>query len=134
MDYSPTMPLTNCCLINLEDMLQNGTVISGVKIEKPHSFKTACTIATQVITQVSSSQFGGNSFTLSHLAPFVDISRQKIREQVEKEAMNILASVGESIDITTDLDSIVKQRVREEIRDGVQTIQYQLITMSSTNG
>lgn len=131
MDYSPTMPLTNCCLINLEDMLQNGTVISGVKIEKPHSFKTACTIATQVITQVSSSQFGGNSFTLSHLAPFVDISRQKISKQVEEEFELLGVNDGEAWEKRFD---IIEDRVKQEIKDGVQTIQYQLITMSSTNG
>lgn len=133
-DYSPSMPMNNCCLINLEDMLQNGTVISGTMIEKPHSFRTACTIVTQIITQVASSQYGGNTITLSHLAPFVDISRQRIREEVENEAVDILNSVGEQIDVTTDLDKIVENRLRQEIADGIQTIQYQLITMSTTNG
>ena len=133
-DYSPSMPMNNCCLINLEDMLQNGTVISGTMIEKPHSFRTACTIGTQIITQVASSQYGGNTITLAHLAPFVDISRQRIKEEVEKEAIEILNSVGEQIDITTDLDKIVESRLKQEIADGIQTIQYQLITMSTTNG
>ena len=116
-DYSPVMPMSNCCLINLEDMLQNGTVISGVQIHKPHSFRTACTIATQIITQVASSQYGGNTITLAHLAPFIDVSRQEIKRKHP--------------DFTTkQIESLVK----EEIRDGVQTIQYQLITMSTTNG
>lgn len=133
-DYSPSMPMNNCCLINLEDMLQNGTVISGTMIEKPHSFRTACTIVTQIITQVASSQYGGNTITLSHLAPFVDISRQRIKKEVEKEAIEILDNVGEQIDVTTDLDKIVDNRLKQEIADGIQTIQYQLITMSTTNG
>ena len=116
-DYSPVMPMSNCCLINLEDMLQNGTVISGVQIHKPHSFRTACTIATQIITQVASSQYGGNTITLAHLAPFINISRQEIKRKHP--------------DFTIEqIESLVK----EEIRDGVQTIQYQLITMSTTNG
>lgn len=116
-DYSPVMPMTNCCLINLEDMLQNGTVISGVKINKPHSFRTACTITTQIITQVASSQYGGNTITLAHLAPFVNISRQSLKEK-HPELTN----------------EQIEQFVKEEIKDGVQTIQYQLITMSTTNG
>ena len=116
-DYSPVMPMTNCCLINLEDMLQNGTVISGVKINKPHSFRTACTIATQVITQVASSQYGGNTITLSHLAPFVDISRKNLKEKHPE--------------LTSEQ---IEQFIKDEIKDGVQTIQYQLITMSTTNG
>lgn len=116
-DYSPVMPMSNCCLINLEDMLQNGTVISGVKINKPHSFRTACTIATQVITQVASSQYGGNTITLAHLAPFVEVSRQYLR----KKHPNFTQEQIEAL-------------VTEEIKDGVQTIQYQLITMSTTNG
>lgn len=116
-DYSPVMPMTNCCLINLGDMLQNGTVISGVKINKPHSFRTACTIATQVITQVASSQYGGNTITLSHLAPFVDISRKNLKEKHPE--------------LTPEQ---IEQFIKDEIRDGVQTIQYQLITMSTTNG
>lgn len=134
MDYSPAMPMHNCGLINLEDMLQNGTVISGTMIERPHSFRTACTVTTQIIAQVASSQYGGQTISLSHLAPFVDVSRQKIAKEVEKEAKEILASVGESIDITTDLDTIVENRVKQEIKSGVQTIQYQLITLMTTNG
>lgn len=128
-DYSPAMPMTNCCLINLEDMLQNGTVISGTMIEKPHSFRTACTIVTQIITQVASSQYGGNTITLSHLAPFVDVSRQRIREELEKEVLEISDNY--------DGDSfyrVVEDRLKQEIADGIQTIQYQLITMSTTNG
>lgn len=116
-DYSPVMPMTNCCLINLEDMLQNGTVISGVKINKPHSFRTACTITTQIITQVASSQYGGNTITLSHLAPFVNISRKNLKEKHPELA-----------------PEQIEQFIKDEIRDGVQTIQYQLITMSTTNG
>ena len=116
-DYSPVMPMTNCCLINLEDMLQNGTVISGVKINKPHSFRTACTITTQIITQVASSQYGGNTITLSHLAPFVDISRKNLKEKHPELT-----------------PKQIEQFIKDEIRDGVQTIQYQLITMSTTNG
>lgn len=134
MDYSPAMPMYNCSLINLDDMLQNGTVISGIKIEKPHSFRTACTIATQIIAQVASNQYGGNTISLSALAPFVDITRQKLNKEVYDNAKEVLASVGEDIDITTDLDSIVERKLREEIRSGVQTIQYQLITISTTNG
>lgn len=145
MDYSPLMPMNNCGLINLEDMLQNGTVISGQMIEKPHSFKTACTITTQIITQVASSQYGGNSFSLSHLAPFVDISRQKIKKEVESE-MDLVNQCYSKYNIdykdlceidknTTKLvDNITEKRLLDEIKDGVQTIQYQLITMSSTNG
>nr|DAT89641.1 MAG TPA: anaerobic ribonucleoside triphosphate reductase [Caudoviricetes sp.] len=116
-DYSPVMPMTNCCLINLEDMLQNSTVISGVKINKPHSFRTACTITTQIITQVASSQYGGNTITLSHLAPFVDISRKNLKEKHPE--------------LTPEQ---IERFIEDEIRDGVQTIQYQLITMSTTNG
>lgn len=134
MDYSPGMPMNNCCLINLEDILQNGTVISGTMIEKPHSFRTACTITTQVIAQVASSQYGGNTINLAHLIPFVDISRQRIIAEVKAEATEILNSVGEQIDITTNLDNIVEERLKKEIADGIQTIQYQLITISTTNG
>lgn len=116
-DYSPAMPMSNCCLINLEDMLQNGTVISGAGIHTPHSFRTACTLATQIITQVASSQYGGSTITLAHLAPFVDISRKIMHKRHP--------------DFT---ERQIESLVREEIRDGVQTIQYQLITMSTTNG
>ncbi len=119
----------NCDLVNLEDMLQNGTVISGTLIEKPHSLSTACNIATQIIAQVASCQYGGQSISLAHLAPFVDVSRQKIRRQVEAE-MN---AFGFNAD-PQQLDAVVEARVRDEIRRGVQTIQYQVVTLMTTNG
>ncbi len=119
----------NCDLVNLEDMLQNGTVISGTLIEKPHSFSTACNIATQIIAQVASCQYGGQSISLTHLAPFVDVSRQKIRRQVIEE-MN-MCGIEPSAD---KLDAVVESRVRDEIRRGVQTIQYQVVTLMTTNG
>ena len=118
----------NCDLVNLEDMLQNGTVISGTMIEKPHSFSTACNIATQIIAQVASNQYGGQSISLSHLAPFVDISRKKIRATVERE----LADIGVT-DITA-INKIAEARLREEINRGVQCIQYQVVTLLTTNG
>ena len=118
----------NCDLVNLEDMLQNGTVISGTMIEKPHSFSTACNIATQIIAQVASNQYGGQSISLTHLAPFVNVSREKIRKNVTEE----LASVG----ITDDqaIAKIAEKRLREEISRGVQCIQYQVVTLLTTNG
>ena len=119
----------NCDLVNLEDMLQNGTVISGTYIEKPHSFSTACNIATQIIAQVASSQYGGQSISLAHLAPFVQISREKIRASVQKEA--------EAFGATADreqINKIAEERLRDEIRRGVQTIQYQVVTLLTTNG
>lgn len=119
----------NCDLINLEDMLQNGTVISETLIEKPHSFFTACNVTTQIVAQVASNQYGGQSFTLAHLAPFVDISRRKIRRQVEEER-NVC---GESMDPAI-IDKIVACRLREEVKSGIQTIQYQLITLMTCNG
>lgn len=119
----------NCDLINLEDMLQNGTVISETMIEKPHSFYTACNITTQIIAQVASNQYGGQSFTLSHLAPFVDISRKKIREQVIAERKEN----GDDLD-EAKIEKTVHKRLREEITRGVQTIQYQLITLMTCNG
>ena len=119
----------NCDLINLDDMLQNGTVISGTLIERPHSFSTACNIATQIIAQVASCQYGGQSISLTHLAPFVDVSRKKIRRQVEVE----LAEIGASPDSQT-VDHIVEKRLREEVARGVQTIQYQVVTLMTTNG
>ena len=122
----------NCDLVNLEDMLQNGTVISGTMIEKPHSFATACTIATQIIAQVASNQYGGQSITLSALAPFVDISRKKIRKQVENE-INLVNGKIMGFDNHT-IDNIVETRVLEEIKRGVQTIQYQIVTLMTTNG
>ena len=117
----------NCDLVNLEDMLQNGTVISGTFIEKPHSFSTACNIATQIIAQVASSQYGGQSISLTHLAPFVDISRQKIRDEVESEMYGLNVS-------TERKEEIIENRLRREITKGVQTIQYQVVTLMTTNG
>ena len=123
--------IINCCLINLEDMLQNGTVISGTLIEKPHSFSTACNIATQIIAQVASNQYGGQTITLSHLSPFVDISRQKIRKEVEEE----IDLAGLDVDsLKTEVGRITEKRVREEIKKGIQTIQYQVVTLMTTNG
>ncbi|MBR2835860.1 MAG: anaerobic ribonucleoside-triphosphate reductase [Coriobacteriales bacterium] len=119
----------NCCLVNLEDMLQNGTVISGTLIERPHSFSTACNIATQIIAQVASSQYGGQSISLTHLAPFVDVSRQKIRRDVITE----MQELGVDPDFPK-IAEIVERRLREEIRRGVQTIQYQVVTLMTTNG
>ena len=134
MDYF-AQRIHNCDLVNLEDMLQNGTVISGTLIEKPHSFSTACNVATQIVAQVASSQYGGQSITLSHLAPFVDISRQKIRAEV----MDELKSLYTSDEITFDnwyrlVTTITEKRVRAEVKRGVQTIQYQVNTLMTTNG
>lgn len=128
MDYY-AQHMHNCDLVNLEDMLQNGTVISGTLIEKPHSFSTACNIATQIIAQVASSQYGGQSISLSHLAPFVQISREKILADVLAEA----AAMGGTPDPST-ISKIVERRLRSEIRRGVQTIQYQVVTLMTTNG
>ena len=119
----------NCDLVNLDDMLQNGTVISGTLIEKPHSFSTACNIATQIIAQVASNQYGGQSISLTHLAPFVDISRKKIRRDVEAEMVQLGIQPGEE-----KIAQIVETRLREEIKRGVQTIQYQVVTLMTTNG
>jgi len=119
----------NCDLVNLEDMLQNGTVISGTKIDKPHSFSTACNIATQIVAQVASSQYGGQSISLAHLAPFVEVSRQKIRKEVIEELKEAGAEYDEEI-----VHRITERRVRKEINRGVQTIQYQVITLMTTNG
>ena len=119
----------NCDLVNLEDMLQNGTVITGTLIEKPHSFATACNIATQIVAQVASNQYGGQSISLTHLAPFVEVSRQKLRENVREE----LSGIGG--DFTDEqINAIAEKRLREEIRRGVQTIQYQVVTLLTTNG
>ena len=118
----------NCDLVNLEDMLQNGTVISGTLIERPHSFSTACNIATQIIAQVASNQYGGQSISLTHLAPFVDVSRKKIRKEVAEE----LASVG--VVDEAHIAEIAEKRLRDEIRRGIQTIQYQVVTLLTTNG
>ena len=119
----------NCDLVNLEDMLQNGTVISGTMIEKPHSFSTACNIATQIIAQVASCQYGGQSISLAHLAPFVDISRKKIRRQVYVELETIGARPEDRV-----INQIVEKRLRDEVARGVQTIQYQVVTLMTTNG
>jgi len=134
IDYFGQNALHNCDLINLEDMLQNGTVISGVMIEKPHSFSTACNIATQIIAQVASSQYGGQTITLSHLAPFVDVSRQKIKEVVNKEFITFIGHEPTTDDEIKAYNDAVENRVREEIRRGVQTIQYQVVTLMTTNG
>ena len=119
----------NCDLVNLDDMLQNGTVISGTLIEKPHSFSTACNIATQIIAQVASSQYGGQSISLTHPAPLVDVSRKKIRRDVEAEMKDLGIDPGEE-----KISEIVEKRLREEIKRGVQTIQYQVVTLMTTNG
>lgn len=134
IDYFGQNALHNCDLINLEDMLQNGTVISGVMIEKPHSFSTACNIATQIIAQVASSQYGGQTITLSHLAPFVDVSRQKIKEVVNKEFITFIGHEPTTDNEIKAYNDAVENRVREEIRRGVQTIQYQVVTLMTTNG
>ena len=119
----------NCDLVNLEDMLQNGTVISGTLIERPHRFSTACNIATQIIAQVASNQYGGQSISLTHLAPFVDVSRKEIRKKLERDLADVGLHVGpEQIDI------LVEKQLRDEIRSGVQTIQYQILTLLTTNG
>ena len=119
----------NCDLVNLEDMLQNGTVITGTLIERPHSFSTACNIATQIIAQVASNQYGGQSISLAHLAPFVNVSREKIRRDIIAEAESLGAKPSEE-----KIDELTEKRLREEIRRGVQTIQYQVVTLLTTNG
>ena len=119
----------NCDLVNLEDMLQNGTVITGTLIERPHSFSTACNIATQIIAQVASNQYGGQSISLTHLAPFVQVSREKSRRQLQEEMQEVKADITEE-----QLSNMVEKRLRDEIRRGVQTIQYQVVTLLTTNG
>ena len=119
----------NCDLVNLEDMLQNGTVISGTLIEKPHSFSTACNIATQIIAQVASNQYGGQSISLAHLAPFVQVSRVKIRQEVIGEMKDLGIAVTED-----QIDKLTEERLRREITKGIQTIQYQVVTLLTTNG
>lgn len=119
----------NCCLVNLKDMLQSGTVISGVKIDKPHSFSTACNIAMQIVAQVASSQYGGQTISLTHLAPFVDVSRQAIRKEVIESLMDM-----ERPDLSEWADEFTNRRLRKEIEKGIQTIQYQVITLMTTNG
>lgn len=121
----------NCCLVNLDDMLQNGTVINGKLIEKPHSFRTACTIATQIIAQVASAQFGGQTITLSHLAPFVRISEERIREEVKEDCCDLW---DDSLVNTEGFQKVVQRRLAKEIRDGVQTFQYQINTLQTANG
>ena len=128
MDYY-AQHMHNCDLVNLEDMLQNGTVITGTLIEKPHSFSTACNIATQIIAQVASNQYGGQSISLAHLAPFVQVSREKIRRELDAE----LADAGVAIDEKAR-EKMVERRLREEVKRGVQTIQYQVVTLLTTNG
>ena len=128
MDYF-AQHMHNCDLVNLEDMLQNGTVITGTLIEKPHSFSTACNIATQIVAQVASNQYGGQSISLAHLAPFVQISREKIRREVEVEIGELGVSTDEA-----QISKMVERRLREEIKRGVQTIQYQVVTLMTTNG
>ena len=123
------MRMHNCELINLEDMLQNGTVISGTMIEKPHSFSTACNITTQIIAQVASNQYGGQTFSLAHLAPFVDVSRQKIRKKVIEELKDT-----HNANDTYLIDKITESRVHEGVTRGVQMIQYQILTLLTTNG
>ena len=123
-------PMHNCCLVNLADMLQNGTVVSGTMIEKPHSFSTACNIATQIIAQVASNQYGGQTISLSHLAPFVDVSRQKIKAEVLQD---VSGETGCNLS-SDELQRIVEKRVRREVKRGVQTIQYQINTLLTTNG
>lgn len=122
-------PSFNCCLLNLEDMLQNGTVINGKKICKPHSFRTACTIATQIIAQVASGQFGGQTITLTHLAPFIRISEEKFRHEVDEEFNLVGVHLEDS-----EKEKIVQKRLKEEIAAGVQTLQYQINTLQTSNG
>ena len=128
LDYS-LQKMTNCCLINIEDMLQNGTVISETLIEKPHSFSTACNVTTQIIAQVASSQYGGQSVSLAHLAPFVDVSRQNIKKEVIEEHQRIGRRISED-----DIDDIVFMRLKKEITKGIQILQYQITTLMTTNG
>lgn len=122
-------PMYNCCLINLQDMLENGTVISGTGIDTPHTFSTACNIATQIIAQVASNQYGGQTISIAHLAPFVERSRQKIREQIREECRAASLAINER-----QAEAILKSRLAKEIEKGVQTIQYQVITLMTTNG
>lgn len=126
--------MSNCCLINLEDMLQNGTVISGTLIEKPHSFSTACNISTQIIAQIASSQYGGQTISMAHLAPFVDVSRNKIRDEVRHEFNYIYGDDELTDDQKEIFNKIVEERVKKEINKGIQTIQYQILTLLTTNG
>lgn len=125
----------NCCLINLEDMLQNGTVINGTLIEKPHSFATACNIATQIMAQIASNQYGGQSESLSHLAPFVDVSRQRLRKEVREEYESlVISSVLDTMPTEDIINKIAERRLKDEIKHGVQTMQYQINTLMTSNG
>lgn len=138
MDYF-LQHMHNCDLVNIEDMLQNGTTISGTKIDTPHSFSTACNITTQIIAQVASSQYGGQSITLTHLAPFVDVSRKKFRKKVTEELNEGIDNKEINIEKGSEeynsyIERVVKKRVSEEIERGVQTIQYQVVTLMTTNG
>lgn len=128
-DYSPAMPIHNCELINLEDMLQNGTVINEVQIDKPKSFKTACTITSQISAQVCSTTYGGQTINLSHLAPFVDVSRQKHRKEVAEDFTKLGMDIDEA-----KVNALAEERLKREIADGIQTLQYQWVTISGTNG
>lgn len=132
MDYN-IQKMHNCCLVNLDDMLQNGTVISEVMIEKPKSFSTACNVATQIIAQVASSQYGGQSISLAHLVPFVDISRQKIKKEVTEELYNngLISEYNEEL---LEVKNITESRLSKEIKKGIQIIQYQITTLMTTNG
>ncbi len=134
IDYFGQRTLHNCDLINLEDMLQNGTVISNVMIEKPHSFSTACNVATQIIAQVASSQYGGQSISLTHLAPFVEVSRKEIKEQVLSEYVKFTGHEPKTDTEYNDYINVVNKRLKKEIKKGVQIIQYQVITLMTTNG
>lgn len=129
-------PSFNCCLVNLEDMLQNGTVINGKLIEKPRSFRTACTIATQIIAQVASGQFGGQTISVSHLAPFVRISEEKIRKEVESEVSEAFKNIDSDncVNLNEIINKITSKRLKKEVRDGVQTFQYQINTLQTSNG
>ena len=135
MDYY-AQHIHNCCLVNLEDMLQNGTVINKTKIEKPHSFATACNIATQIMAVVASGQYGGQSVSLSHLAPFVDISRKALRKKAYQDYYTVTGK--DMFDLTSEDEQIItdltEKRVKEEVKRGVQTIQYQINTLNTSNG
>jgi len=133
MDYF-AQNIHNCCLVNLADMLQNGTVISGTKIEKPHSFATACNIATQIMASVASNQYGGQSENLSDLVPFVDVSRQNIKKKMLKETESIKDKFKDETEYLEYVDKVTEDLLKEEIKKGVQTIQYQILTLMTTNG
>lgn len=134
IDYFGQNALHNCDLVNLEDMLQNGTVISGVMIEKPHSFATACNIATQIIAQVASSQYGGQTISIAHLAPFVDVSRKKFKKDAMRAFIEFAGHEPETENEIAKYNSMVERMVKNEIQRGVQTIQYQVVTLMTTNG